>query len=100
MSIFITSCIFSLPLLYPKIQSSFGTFQSYYDTHPPFDQASPTAIASIGTTALALEYGAGIVLMAIFQNHPQHLRILMHFGLMLWLVGIVGASFATKVCQS
>lgn len=35
--------------------------------------------------------------MAIFRNHPQYLRPLMYGGLAMWLAGMIGASFATKV---
>ncbi|THH18164.1 hypothetical protein EW146_g2774 [Bondarzewia mesenterica] len=90
---------FAIEFLFWGPQSAFGTFQSYYDMHEPFDRASSTAIAAIGTTGLAFEYSAGIILMVIFQNRPQYLRLLMHFGLLMWLAGMLGASFATKAWQ-
>ncbi|ESK81831.1 mfs monocarboxylate [Moniliophthora roreri MCA 2997] len=90
---------FAIEFLFWGPQSSFGTFQSYYESNAPFNQSSSTAIATIGTTGLALEYGAGILLMALFQRHPQHLRVVMYFGLLLWLTGTFSASFASSVWQ-
>ena len=29
----------------------------YYTSHPPFEKNSPIAIAAVGTTALAIQYG-------------------------------------------
>ncbi|KAK7049881.1 hypothetical protein VNI00_005311 [Paramarasmius palmivorus] len=90
---------FAIEFLFWGPQSSFGTFQSYYESHAPFNQSSSTAIATIGTTGLALEYGAGIFLMMLFQRHPQYLRMVMFFGLSLWLIAMFCASFATSVWQ-
>ncbi|KAF9052588.1 major facilitator superfamily domain-containing protein [Rhodocollybia butyracea] len=88
-----TCCIsaFFIEFLFWGPQSSFGTFQSYYGANPPFNRSTGTDITLIGTAGLALEYAAGIVLMFAFQKRPQYFKLLM------WLAGIVGASFTTKV---
>jgi hypothetical protein len=50
---------------------SFGVFQDWYTSHPPFQGQSPIAISAIGATILGIPYFEGVGLMAIIQRRPE-----------------------------
>ena len=41
----------------------------YYTSHPPFEKNSPIAIAAVGTTALAIQYGEVRKILYSQGNH-------------------------------
>ncbi|KAI0788868.1 major facilitator superfamily domain-containing protein [Abortiporus biennis] len=76
---------------------SYGVFQNYYSTHPPFRHASPVGLAAVGTTALATEYALGVV-VAIFHNrYPDCLKKTMWSGLALTSLSLALSSFVSQV---
>ncbi|KAI8986278.1 MFS general substrate transporter [Trametes punicea] len=78
---------------------SYGIFQDYYTSHPPFDKASGVAISAVGTVSLAIQYGEVIFLSFMFGRYPDFLRIGMWSGLLLYFVALFCSSFATEVWQ-
>jgi len=48
---------------------SFGVFQDWYTSNPPFNTASPIAVSAIGASALGI--------MALIQTRPQWMRKIM-----------------------
>ncbi|KAI0700119.1 MFS general substrate transporter [Cerioporus squamosus] len=78
---------------------SYGIFQDYYTSHPPFDSSSGVAIGAVGTVALALQYGEVVFLSFILGKYPDYLRSAMWFGLALYFVSLFCSSFATQVWQ-
>ncbi|KAI0351391.1 MFS general substrate transporter [Trametes cingulata] len=78
---------------------SYGIFQDYYTSNPPFNKASGVSIAAVGTVALAIQYGEVIFLSFIFGRYPDFMRMGMWLGLLLYFVSLFLSSFATEVWQ-
>ncbi|RPD73239.1 MFS general substrate transporter [Lentinus tigrinus ALCF2SS1-7] len=78
---------------------SYGIFQDYYTSHPPFNSSSGITISSVGTIALAFQYGEVFFLSFLLARYPEYLRPGMWFGLVLYFVSLFCSSFATKVWQ-
>ncbi|KAI0676946.1 MFS general substrate transporter [Trametes maxima] len=78
---------------------SYGIFQDYYTTHPPFQNASGVAIAAVGTIAIALQYCEILVFCLAFDRYPDYLKVGMWGGLALYFLSIFCSSFATQVWQ-
>ncbi|KAI0754563.1 MFS general substrate transporter [Daedaleopsis nitida] len=78
---------------------SYGIFQDYYTSHPPFNTSSGIAIAAVGTVALALQYGEAFVLSFLLGRYPDFLRLGMWLGLVLYFGSLFASSFATQVWQ-
>ncbi|KAI0330843.1 MFS general substrate transporter [Cubamyces sp. BRFM 1775] len=78
---------------------SYGIFQDYYTSHPPFNTASGVAISAVGTVALAIQYGEVIFLSFFFGRYPDFLRTGMWLGLVLYFAALFCSSFATQVWQ-
>ncbi|CAL1714316.1 unnamed protein product [Somion occarium] len=76
-------CAFLLEAIVWGFGFSYGIFQDYYTSHPPFNKQSPIAIAAVGTTALAIQYGEGLFLSLFLQRYPDLLKTTMWFGLAL-----------------
>lgn len=77
--------------------ASFGIFQEWYLTHPPFDTASETSINAIGTITIAIQYMEGLIVIAISQRRPQLLPKLMWFALAGCSGSMFLSSFSTSV---
>src|SRR5271156_3079340 len=56
---------------------SFGVFQDWYTSNPPFNTQSPIAVSAIGASALGIQYFEGAGLMALIQARPQWMRTIM-----------------------
>ncbi|KAL7280779.1 hypothetical protein ACG7TL_005723 [Trametes sanguinea] len=78
---------------------SYGIFQDYYTSHPPFNKASGISIAAIGTVALSIQYGEVIFLSFFFGRYPDYLRTGMWLGLVLYFASLFFSSFAIEVWQ-
>ncbi|KAK7686228.1 hypothetical protein QCA50_010448 [Cerrena zonata] len=76
---------------------SYGIFQGYYTSHPPFNTESHLAIAAVGPTALAVQYGAGIFLAFFYGRYPDLMKKSMWFGLALATSSLALSSFAKSV---
>ncbi|KAI0048508.1 MFS general substrate transporter [Auriscalpium vulgare] len=90
-------CSFVLESLVWGFPFSFGVFQEWYLSHPPFDSASEASINAIGTVTLAIQYMEGIVFAFIAQRFPHWLRPMMVGGLVVCVTSMLISSFATKV---
>ncbi|KAH9951120.1 MFS general substrate transporter [Amylocystis lapponica] len=78
---------------------SFGIFQEYYTSHPPFDQASSVSIAAVGTTCFALQYGESLVLSFFLSRYPDFVKVSMWSGLVLSCLSFLLSSFVQKAWQ-
>ncbi|KAH8100922.1 hypothetical protein BXZ70DRAFT_907080 [Cristinia sonorae] len=78
---------------------SYGIFQGYYTSNPPFNTASRIAIGAIGPTALAIEYGEGIILSFLYGRYPELLNPMMWCGLALAALSLFVSSFVESVSK-
>jgi hypothetical protein len=76
---------------------SFGIFQDWYTSHPPFQDQSPIAISAIGASALGIQYFEGLGFMALIQARPEWIRKIMWCCLGLCTAFLLLSSFSTKV---
>ncbi|KAI0260582.1 major facilitator superfamily domain-containing protein [Gloeopeniophorella convolvens] len=90
-------CSFVMESIVWGFPFSFGVFQEWYLSHPPFENASEASINAIGTVTLAIQYSEGILLQFIAQRRPEFLRPLMFVGLVTCVLSMLISSFATKV---
>ncbi|KAH9485839.1 Aspyridones efflux protein apdF [Psilocybe cubensis] len=79
--------------------NTYGLFQEYYATHPPFDAASSGEISIIGTTSVAIQYIEVILIIALFQRYPELPKPSMWASLAMCVGALILSSFATKVWQ-
>ncbi|KAI0788899.1 major facilitator superfamily domain-containing protein [Abortiporus biennis] len=88
---------FTLETLVWGFSYSYGVFQNYYTTHPPFENASPTRLAAVGPTALAIQFAEGIILSFFHSRYPDYVKKTMWFGLGLCSLCLVLSSFVSQV---
>ncbi|KAF9554883.1 MFS general substrate transporter [Agrocybe pediades] len=79
--------------------NTYGIFQDYYSSHPPFNTASPATLSVVGTTNLAIQYMEIVVVVAFVQRYPEYAKPLMWIGLCVAVLALVISSFATQVWQ-
>ncbi|KDR67204.1 hypothetical protein GALMADRAFT_232213 [Galerina marginata CBS 339.88] len=77
--------------------NTYGIFQDYYSSNPPFDKASPAAISIIGTASLGIQYMEIIVVIALFQRYPEYAKPAMWTCLFICVVSLIVSSFATEI---
>ncbi|CZR52230.1 related to monocarboxylate transporter 2 [Phialocephala subalpina] len=75
---------------------SFGVFQSYYTTHPPFS-LHPAGIAAIGTCSSGVMYLFAPVTLYALESFPSIRRLSSIIGLAIAVMALIASSFATKV---
>ncbi|KAI0042845.1 MFS general substrate transporter [Auriscalpium vulgare] len=90
-------CSFLLESFVWGLPFSYGVFQQWYLSNPPFDGTSEANINAIGTVGLGILYMEGIFLAFVFQRFPQWLRPMMVGGLVVCVFSLLISSFATKV---
>ena len=72
---------------------SFGVFQDYYSTHPPF--AGSHNIAVIGTCAMGIMYLDMPIVFAVMQKWPKTRRYCTPMGLLVMCLALSLSSFST-----
>ncbi|PPQ68479.1 hypothetical protein CVT25_008405 [Psilocybe cyanescens] len=82
--------------------NSYGVFQDYYTSHPPFNNASPATISAIGTTNLGIQYMEAVLVIAylprtVAQRYPEYVKNSMWIGLGICVAALFASSFATQV---
>ncbi|PPQ69235.1 hypothetical protein CVT25_006952 [Psilocybe cyanescens] len=77
--------------------NSYGVFQDYYTSHPPFNNASPAVISAIGTTNLGIQYMEVVLVVAFAQRYPEYVKNLMWISLGICVTALFVSSFATQV---
>ncbi|KDQ61464.1 hypothetical protein JAAARDRAFT_30903 [Jaapia argillacea MUCL 33604] len=92
-------CSFILETMVWGFGISYGIFQEYYMTHPPFNSASTVTISAIGTTSMGLQYGGALLVMLCYRRYPEWIRPTMWLGLILCASSLCLSSFATQVWQ-
>jgi hypothetical protein len=70
----------------------------YLLTHPPFNNASNTAIGAVGTTAFAIQYTSPVSFMLIFRRYPDKVRMMLWAATFLSCGSMLLSSWATAVC--
>jgi len=90
-------CAFMVETIVWGFGFSYGIFQDYYTSHPPFNNGSSVAIAAVGTTALAIQYGEGLLLSLFFGRYPDKLKQTMWVGLALSTLSLFLSSFVSQI---
>ncbi|TCD69780.1 hypothetical protein EIP91_006316 [Steccherinum ochraceum] len=76
---------------------SYGVFQNYYTSHPPFEQSSHVAVASIGPTGLAIMFTEGLLLSFFHTRYPDYMKYTLWTGLTLFVLALLLSSFVSDV---
>ncbi|KUJ12299.1 MFS general substrate transporter [Mollisia scopiformis] len=97
--LFLAGCFVFEALVWGKsFPFSFGVFQSYYTTHPPFS-LSPNGIAAIGTCSSGVMYLIAPITLYALEYYPSIRRLSSIMGLAIAVTALIASSFATKVWQ-
>ncbi|OTB17889.1 hypothetical protein K445DRAFT_264192 [Daldinia sp. EC12] len=75
---------------------SYGVFQSYFSTHPPFSD-HPGGLPAVGTTALGILYLSSPPSFIILQRYQAYRRSALIVGSAVTCLAILASAFATKV---
>ncbi|OTA60759.1 MFS monocarboxylate transporter [Hypoxylon sp. EC38] len=75
---------------------SYGVFQSYYSTHPPFSD-HPGGLPAVGTTALGVLYLSSPPSFIILQRYQSYRRPALIVGSVITCLAVLASAFATKV---
>ncbi|TCD66900.1 hypothetical protein EIP91_000739 [Steccherinum ochraceum] len=90
-------CSFILETLVWGFGFSYGIFQAYYTTHTPFQEMSHLAVAAVGPTSVAIEYGEGIILAFFLNRYPDLYKQTMWAGLALSTISLFLSSFVSRI---
>ncbi|EED23934.1 MFS monocarboxylate transporter, putative [Talaromyces stipitatus ATCC 10500] len=77
---------------------TFGIFQQYYSTHPPFD-SDKSNIAVIGTCSMGIIYIISPLVFGLLLGFPKLKRYSSALGLVLMIPALLGSSFANTTRQ-
>ncbi|KAI1384751.1 MFS monocarboxylate transporter [Hypoxylon trugodes] len=75
---------------------SYGVFQSYYSTHPPFSD-QPEGLPAVGTTTLGILYLTSPPSFIILQRYQSYRRSALIAGSVITCLAILTSAFATKI---
>ncbi|KAI0382799.1 putative MFS monocarboxylate transporter [Hypomontagnella monticulosa] len=75
---------------------SYGVFQSYYSSHPPFSE-NPGGLPAVGTTALGILYLSSPPSFIVLQRYQSWRRPALIAGSIVTCLGILASAFASKV---
>ncbi|KAK3340688.1 major facilitator superfamily domain-containing protein [Neurospora tetraspora] len=92
--LFLAAC-FVVEALVWGFPYSFGVFQDYYSTHPPFSASSNLAV--IGTCAMGIMYLDTPLIMAFFRRFPRFARWSPIVGLLVMCFALAMSSFSKTV---
>lgn len=74
---------------------SFGVFQNYYSTHPPF--AGSSSIPIVGTLATGVTYLGAPFMTPLIRWFPRWRRQMIWTGWAVSILSLIGASFARTI---
>ena len=74
---------------------SFGVFQNYYSTHPPF--AGSPSIPIVGTLATGVTYLGAPFMTPLIRCFPKWRREMIWTGWAVTIFSLIGASFAKSI---
>ncbi|KAI6081528.1 MFS monocarboxylate transporter [Hypoxylon rubiginosum] len=75
---------------------SYGVFQSYYSSHPPFSE-HPEGLPAVGTTALGLLYLSSPASFIVLQRYQSYRRPALIVGSIVTCLAVLASAFASKV---
>ncbi|KAH8593717.1 MFS monocarboxylate transporter-like protein [Bisporella sp. PMI_857] len=93
--LFLTGC-FVFEAIVWGFPFSFGVFQSYYTSHPPFSQHT-SGIAAVGTCSTGIMYLFAPISLYALEAWPSIRRQSSIFGLIIVISALVSSSFSTLV---
>ncbi|KAF7925009.1 uncharacterized protein EAE98_007097 [Botrytis deweyae] len=93
--LFLAACFLFEALIW-GFPFAFGVFQTYYSTHPPFDKHA-NDIAITGTCATGIMYLFAPISLYVLETFPPTRRLSSILGLVIVVIALVAASFATEV---
>ncbi|KAJ3735187.1 MFS general substrate transporter [Lentinula guzmanii] len=79
--------------------NTYGIFQEFYSTNPPFQNSSLISISAIGTASLAIQYIEIIAVIAVCQRYPEKVKPAMWLSLFVCVAALTVSSFANQVWQ-
>ncbi|KAH9947010.1 hypothetical protein B0H21DRAFT_367675 [Amylocystis lapponica] len=84
---------FLLDLMIFGYSTSYGIFQVYYTTHPPFENTPSVGIAATGTICIGLMYGEAILVSLAAGRYPDYVKPAMYRcwvggGLLYWPIAL------------
>ncbi|PMD60225.1 MFS general substrate transporter [Hyaloscypha bicolor E] len=74
---------------------TFGIFQTFYFTHPPFE--SNKYLPVVGTLATGISYLATPLITPFTIRYPMYRKYMIWFGWLTCIIALIGSSFATKL---
>ncbi|KAJ7162104.1 MFS general substrate transporter, partial [Mycena filopes] len=77
---------------------SYGVFLEYYKTHV-FPGASYSILALVGSMSTGIIYITSWIILPLIARYPKLKKPLMATGVVLSVVGLIGAAFATQPWQ-
>ncbi|WYZ40207.1 hypothetical protein EsH8_IV_000548 [Colletotrichum jinshuiense] len=92
--LFLAAC-FAIEMLVWGFPFSFGVFQNYYSSNPPF--AGQPNIAVIGTCAMGIMYLSGPIVIGLLRLFPRESRYAPIFGLLIMCIALAMSSFSSTV---
>ncbi|KAL2133566.1 hypothetical protein VTI74DRAFT_2130 [Chaetomium olivicolor] len=92
--LFLAAC-FMIEALVWGFGYSFGVFQNYYSTKPPF--AGESNIPAIGTCAMGIMYLDTPLVMGLHRRFPKQARYSTILGLLIMCLALALSSFSTTV---
>ncbi|KIM40029.1 hypothetical protein M413DRAFT_190559 [Hebeloma cylindrosporum] len=76
---------------------TYGVFQDFYTSHPPFNTSSTAAVSVIGTASLGIQYIEVLLVMMVFQRYPEYAKRAMWISLVVATLSLFLSSFATEL---
>ncbi|KAH9483339.1 MFS transporter asaE [Psilocybe cubensis] len=76
--------------------NTYGIFQEYYSSNPPFNKSSAAAISTIGTASLGIQFIELVFIIILYQRYPEFARPGMYLSLFICIAALLLSSFATK----
>ncbi|KAH8922668.1 MFS general substrate transporter [Atractiella rhizophila] len=78
---------------------SYGTFQSYYTSHAPFDNTSGSLVSAVGTVSIALLFSLMPLATYIVQRWPKWAQEMRWVSMVVAWAAIFGSSFCNQIWQ-
>ncbi|KAI5863283.1 putative MFS monocarboxylate transporter [Durotheca rogersii] len=75
---------------------SYGVFQSYYSTQPPFSN-HPEGLPAVGTTALGVIYLSSPPTFLVLQRYQRYRRAALIVGAVTTCLAVLASAFASEV---
>ncbi|GAA5945581.1 hypothetical protein JCM3775_000530 [Rhodotorula graminis] len=76
---------------------SYATLLVYFSSHDPWQKASLSALTSIGTVLLAVQYIMPLFILNLYRRYPELIKPILWTSALINCLGMLAASWATEV---